>query len=95
MTGSKRDKLLCYCEYALFGLNFYFSCLLLSFFQVRSEVHQREQGLEALRRVEQQFCELPAGYSLDQAKAVLEELCSVQRSLGKGHREKTELLQVS
>lgn len=61
--------------------------------QVRSEVHQREQGLEALRRVEQQFCELPAGYSLDQAKAVLEELCSVQRSLGKGHREKTELLQ--
>lgn len=61
--------------------------------QVRSEVHQREQGLEALRRVEQQFCELPTGYSLDQAKAVLEELCSVQRSLGKGHREKTQLLQ--
>lgn len=61
--------------------------------QVRSEVHQREQGLEALRRVEQQFCELPAGYSLDQAKAVLEELCSVQRSLGKGHKEKSQLLQ--
>lgn len=61
--------------------------------QVRSEVHQREQGLEALRRVEQQFCELPSGYSLDQAKAVLEELCNVQRSLGKGHRERAELLQ--
>ncbi|EEC06787.1 conserved hypothetical protein [Ixodes scapularis] len=61
--------------------------------QVRSEVHQREQGLEALRRVEQQFCELPSGYSLDQAKAVLEELCNVQRSLGKGHRERADLLQ--
>lgn len=43
--------------------------------------------------MEQQFCDLPAGYSLDQAKAVLEELCSVQRSLGRGHKERAQLLQ--
>lgn len=61
--------------------------------QVRTEMQQREQGLEALKRVDQQFSGQQGSYSLEEAKAIVEELCNIHKSLSKGEKERAQLMQ--
>ncbi|XP_064482085.1 protein kibra-like [Ornithodoros turicata] len=60
--------------------------------QVRTEMQQREQGLDALRRVDQEFSGQQGSYSLEEAKAIVEELCNIHKSLSKGEKERAQLM---
>ncbi|XP_076344894.1 protein kibra-like isoform X3 [Tachypleus tridentatus] len=61
--------------------------------QIRTVLHYKEQGLETLSEVDQQFTDHPTGYSLEQAQAIMEELKNIQMSLSSGKKEKAELMQ--
>ncbi|XP_022242224.1 protein kibra-like [Limulus polyphemus] len=61
--------------------------------QIRTEMHYKEQGLEALSRVEQQFSGQSVVYTLEEAQAVMEEIQNVQKSLRTGRKEKAELIE--
>ncbi|XP_023210732.1 protein kibra-like isoform X2 [Centruroides sculpturatus] len=61
--------------------------------QIKTEVYYKEQGIEALARVDQQFSDQQTGYSLAEAQAIFEELRNIQKSLSSGEKEKIELMQ--
>ncbi|XP_076359495.1 protein kibra-like isoform X2 [Tachypleus tridentatus] len=61
--------------------------------QIRTEMHYKEQGLEALSRVEQQFSGQGVVYTLEEAQAVMKEIQNVQKSLRTGRKEKAELIE--
>lgn len=60
---------------------------------IRAEMHYKEQGLEALAQVDQQFSGQTTSYTLAEAQAIMEELRNVQKSLSCGEKEKAELMQ--
>ncbi|GIX79810.1 protein kibra [Caerostris darwini] len=61
--------------------------------QIRTEMYYKEQGLEALSQVDQQFSGQTTSYTLAEAQAIMEELRNIQKSLSCGEKEKAELMQ--
>ncbi|CAL1271094.1 unnamed protein product [Larinioides sclopetarius] len=61
--------------------------------QIRTEMYYKEQGLEALSQVDQQFSGQTTCYTLAEAQAIMEELRNIQKSLSSGEKEKAELMQ--
>ncbi|XP_054709816.1 protein kibra-like [Uloborus diversus] len=61
--------------------------------QIRTEMYYKEQGLEALSQVDQQFSGQTTSYTLAEAQAIMEELRNIQKSLNSGEKEKAELMQ--
>ncbi|GFQ74226.1 protein kibra [Trichonephila clavata] len=61
--------------------------------QIRTEMYYKEQGLEALSQVDQQFSGQTTSYTLAEAQAIMEELRNIQKSLSCGEKEKVELMQ--
>ncbi|KAF8784560.1 Protein kibra like protein [Argiope bruennichi] len=61
--------------------------------QIRTEMYYKEQGLEALSQVDQQFSGQTTSYTLAEAQAIMEELRNIQKSLSSGEKEKAELMQ--
>ncbi|XP_076321261.1 protein kibra-like isoform X2 [Tachypleus tridentatus] len=61
--------------------------------QICTEMHYKEQGLEALSRVEQQFSGQNVAYTIEEAQAVMDEIRNVQKSLRTGRKEKADLMQ--
>ncbi|KAG8186025.1 hypothetical protein JTE90_004445 [Oedothorax gibbosus] len=61
--------------------------------QIRTEMYYKEQGLEALSQVDQQFSGQTTSYTLAEAQAIMEELRNIQKSLNCGKKEKAELMQ--
>ncbi|XP_015911058.1 protein kibra [Parasteatoda tepidariorum] len=61
--------------------------------QIKTEMYYKEQGLEALSQVDQQFSGQSTSYTLAEAQAIMEELRNIQKSLNSGEKEKAELMQ--
>ncbi|XP_013775093.1 protein kibra-like [Limulus polyphemus] len=61
--------------------------------QICTEMHYKEQGLEVLSRVEQQFSGQSVVYTIEEAQAVMDEIRNVQKSLRTGRKEKADLMQ--
>ncbi|XP_076316254.1 protein kibra-like isoform X2 [Tachypleus tridentatus] len=60
--------------------------------QIRKEMHYKEEGIKTLSQVDRQFCDQNTFYTLEETRAILEELQNIQKSLRIGKKEKEELI---
>ncbi|XP_064608638.1 protein WWC2-like isoform X2 [Liolophura sinensis] len=61
--------------------------------QIRTEMQYKQQGLETLAQVDEKVAGLNGGYSLCEARAIMEEIRQIQKHLHTGEKEKQDLMQ--
>lgn len=60
--------------------------------QIRAEMHYKQRGLDTLAMVDQKLSGQGAGYSIEEARQIMDEMRTIQTSLHSGERERHELM---
>lgn len=61
--------------------------------QIRAEMQYKQKGLETLAMVDQKLSGQDKGYSISEARLIMEEMQSIQKDLTSGQQEKQDLMQ--
>ncbi|XP_053398838.1 protein KIBRA-like isoform X2 [Mercenaria mercenaria] len=60
--------------------------------QIHAEMQYKQKGLDTLAMVDQKLSGQGAGYSIDEAREIMDEMRTIQTSLHSGERERLELM---